>query len=281
MKIQVITDSTSDIPPETAKKLGIRVVPIYVRFGDKVYRDGVDLDNDSFYQTLEASPMHPATSQPNPEDFEKVYREYIDTCDGIISIHISSKISGTCNAAVIAKNKLNSPFPIEVIDSGFNSAGLALVTMSAARLAKTAKEMPSLLAEIRGSIQRTHMFGYFNTMKYLAWSGRINRVIVAAAGLLNVKPLLTFRDGEIMRAGLVRSFNQGADRLFQFVEERKNIEELLLVHSAIPGKALEFKKRLAKLFPEEKINIFRMGAGLGVHGGPGVLLAALCEAGKE
>jgi DegV family protein with EDD domain len=277
MKIQVITDSTSDIPPETAAELGIRVVPIYVRFGDKVYRDGVDIDNDEFYKTLEASPMHPATSQPTPDDFYSIYQEYAEKYDGIVSIHISSKISGTCNAANIAKEKLGAPYPIEIVDSHFNSAGLALVTMLAARLAKTAKDMTSLLADIRKGISQTHMFGYFNTMKYLAWSGRVNRVIVAAANVLNVKPLLTFRDGEIMRAGLVRSFTQGAEKVYEFVESKRNIAEMIIVHSAIPETAAEFKKRLGKLFPEEKISIFKMGAGLGVHGGPGVLLAALRE----
>jgi DegV family protein with EDD domain len=275
MGIQVITDSTSDITPEEAKQLGIRVVPIYVRFGDRVYRDGVDIESDEFYRMLADAPVHPATSQPNPEDFESAYRDYCENTDGIISVHISSKISGTYNSASIAKKMLESKCPIEVIDSRFNSAGLALIARGAARLAKAARDMPTAVAEIRHYISQVDMFGYFDTMKYLARSGRVSRVIVAAASVLNVKPLLTFREGEIIRAGLVRSFSRGAERLIQFVESKKNITEMIITHSAIPEQAENLRKTLGRFLPEEQISIMKMGAGLGVHGGPGVLLVAV------
>jgi DegV family protein with EDD domain len=275
MGIQVITDSTSDITPEEAKELGIRVVPIYVRFGDRVYRDGVDIESDEFYQMLATSPIHPATSQPNPEDFESAYRDYCENSDGIISVHISSKISGTYNSASIAKKMLESKCPIEVIDSQFNAAGLALIAKGAARLAKAAKDMSTAVAEIRHYISQVDMFGYFNTMKYLARSGRVSRVIVAAANILNVKPLLTFREGEIIRAGLVRSFSRGSERLIQFVESKKNIAEMIITHSAIPEQAEKLRKTLGRFLPEEQISIMKMGPGLGVHGGPGVLLVAV------
>jgi DegV family protein with EDD domain len=277
MTIQVITDSTSDITPEMAEKLGIKVVPIYVRFGNKVYRDGVDMDSDAFYKTLEGSAVHPATSQPTPEDFESVYKECCGKSDGIISVHISSKISGTYNSATIAKKMLASTCPIEVIDSRFNSGGLALLTMAAARLAGSGKSLGKIVEELRQSIGRVHMFGFFDTMKYLARSGRVSKVIVAAANILNVKPLLTFHDGDIVRAGLVRSISRGMDRLYNFVEERRTITEMVIVHSMIPEKAEKLKKRLGALFPENKIVIMKMGAGLGVHGGPGVLLVAVRE----
>ena len=106
MKIQVITDSTSDLLESTIRDLGIRVVPIYLRFGEKTYRDGVDITKDEFYAKLASSPVHPASSQPNPEDFTEVFREYCENKSGIVSIHISSKISGTYDSANIAKKHL-------------------------------------------------------------------------------------------------------------------------------------------------------------------------------
>jgi DegV family protein with EDD domain len=277
MKIQVITDSTSDIPRDMADKLGIRVVPIYIRFGEKMYRDGVDMDPQAFYTRLIESPVHPSTSQPTPEDFESVYREYCDKVDGIISIHISSKISGTYNSANIAKKNVGSRCPIEIIDSRFNSAGLALAAMNAAALAKNQESLSDLAEKVRTSISRIDMFGFFDTMKYLAWSGRVNKTIVAAASILNVKPLLTFRDGDIIRAGLVRSIARGMDRLYKFVREKRNIAEMIIVHSVIPHQAEILKKKLGEFFPEAKIKIMEMGAGLGVHGGPGVLLVGIRE----
>jgi DegV family protein with EDD domain len=278
MAIQVITDSTSDIPRETARELGIRVVPIYVRFGDQLFRDGVDISSEELYRML-TSPTHwhPATSQPTPDDFKAVYSEYCGKCDGIVSIHISSKISGTCNSATLAKNAVGDKCPIEVIDSQFNSGGLALITMYAAKLAKSAKNIAKLATDIRECISHVHMFGYFDTMKYLALGGRLPRIIAAAANFINVKPLLTFREGEITRAGLVRSFARGVEKLFEFVKSKKNIVDMVIVHSSIAEQADKFRQSLGQFFPAEKINILELGAGLGVHGGPGVLLVALRE----
>jgi len=275
MKVQVITDSTSDIPQELADKLGIRVVPIYVRFGEKTYRDGVDISSNDFYSMLASSPFHPATSQPNPEDFASVYKEYCDTKDGIVSIHISSRISGTYNSAMMAQKTLKSRCPIEVIDSKFNSAGLGLVVMGAARLVQSGAGLSEVINEANRAVNQVRMFGIFETMKYLARSGRVNKTIATASGILNVMPLLTFHDGEIVRAGLVRTITKGIDRIYDFVKNNTPISELTIVHSKVADQAGQLKQCLSEFIQEEKISITELGAGLGVHGGPGVLLAAI------
>ena len=275
MKVQVITDSTLDIPQNLADELGIRVVPIYVRFGDKTYRDGVDIKVDEFYSMLASSQFHPATSQPNPEDFTAVYKEYCDAVDGIVSIHISSKVSGTYNSAVMAQTTLESRCPIEVIDSKFNSAGLGLVVMAAARLAQSGASLPEVIGEANRAVTQIGMFGVFETMKYLARSGRVNKTIATASRILNVMPLLTFHDGEIVRAGLVRTISKGMDKIYDYVRDNIPISELIIVHSKVADQANQMKKRLLEFIEEEKISIAELGAGLGVHGGPGVLLAAI------
>jgi len=275
MKVQVITDSTLDIPHNLAVELGIRVVPIYVRFGDKTYRDGVDIQVDEFYSMLSSSPFHPATSQPNPEDFTAVYKEYCDAVDGIVSIHISSKVSGTYNSAVLAQKMLESRCPIEVIDSKFNSAGLGLVVIAAARLAQSGASLPEVTNEANRAINQVGMFGMFETMKYLARSGRVNKTIATASRILNVMPLLTFHDGEIVRAGLVRIISRGMDKIYEFVKNNIPISELIIVHSEVSDQANQMKRRLLEFIEEEKISIAELGAGLGVHGGPGVLLAVI------
>jgi DegV family protein with EDD domain len=275
MKVQVITDSTSDIPQDLVEKLGIRVVPIYVRFGDRTYRDGVDIKIDEFYSKLVSSPFHPATSQPNPEDFTAVYKEYCDNTDGIVSIHISSKISGTFNSATMAKSTLKSRCPIEIIDSRLNSGGLGLVATAAARLAQSGAGLAEVIDEARKAVNEVHMFGMFETMKYLARSGRVNKTIAGASRILNVMPLLTFHDGEIVRAGLVRAISKGADKIYEFVKSNTPVSELVIVHSKVIDQANQMKQRLSEFIREEKISIAELGAGLGVHGGPGVLLAAV------
>jgi DegV family protein with EDD domain len=275
MNVQVITDSTVDLPEGTTNELGIRVVPIYLRFGEKTYRDGIDITKDEFYSMLASSPFHPASSQPNPEDFTGVFREYSENNNGIVSIHISSKISGTYNSANIAKKTLNSQRPIEIIDSGFNSAGLGLVVTAAARAAQAGANLAEVVNEANKAVKDVRMFGMFETMKYLARSGRVNKTIAAASSVLHVMPLLTFHEGEIIRAGLVRSVSKGIDRIYDFVKNNTPIKELTVVHSQVIDQANQLKHRLGEFIQEEKIAIAELGAGLGVHGGPGVLLAAI------
>lgn len=274
-----MTDSTSDIGQDLAEELGIRVVPIYVRFGDKTYRDGVDIQSIELYQMLSTLPIHPATSQPSPEDFANTYRECCNTADGIVSIHISSKISGTCSSATVAKNMLGKSCPIEVIDSKFNSAGLGLVATAAARVAKSGASFKEVVDEANKAVKQVSMFGMFETMKYMARGGRINKTIAMASRILNVMPLLTFSDGEITRAGLVRTISKGMDKIYHFVSRNTPISELVIVHSAVLERANQLKQRLGDFINSEKIVINELGAGLGVHGGPGVLLAAIRRAG--
>jgi len=274
MNIQIITDSTSDIPADLVAELGIRVVPIYVRFGDKTYRDGLDITPGDFYPKLLSSKVHPATSQPNPEDFSAVYKDYIKSSDGIVSIHISSKISGTYNSAWLAKENLGPGCPIEVIDSKMNSAGLGLVVLAAARKANSGARFSEVVAEANRAIDEIRMFGMFETMLYLARGGRVNKAIAAVSRFLHVMPLLTFKDGEIVRAGLVRTTKRGMDRVYRFVENNMPVAETVVVHSSVSKRANHLKE-LIKGISNAPVLVWELGSGLGVHGGPGVLLAAI------
>ncbi|XUW99797.1 MAG: DegV family protein [Dehalogenimonas sp.] len=275
MTVKIITDSTSDIPKSVADLLGIKVVPIYVRFGDKTYRDGTDMTPEELYRLLTNSDQYPATSQPNPEDFVAVFNEYCANSDGILSIHISSKISGTYNSACMAKKSLANRCSIEVLDSKFNSAGLGLVVLAAARKANSGSSLAEVIAEANQAISEIKMLGMFKTMKYLARSGRVNKTIASAAHFLNVMPLLTFHSGEITRAGFVRTVTNGMQRIVDFVKKNLPVKELSIVHSEVPDEANHLKQRISEFVPVDKISIAQMGAGLGVHGGPGVLLVGI------
>jgi len=275
MNVKVVTDSTSDIPSNIVNRLGIAIVPVYLRFGDTVFRDGIDIGSDEFYKKLTTSAEHPATSQPAPEDFAGTFREHIKDSAGIVSINISSRISGTYNSAVLAKDMMDVSIPIEVIDSKFNSAGLGLVVIAAARLAQSGASFTEVVDEARRAIEQVFMFGMFATMKYLARSGRVSNAVATASRILNIMPLLTFSNGEIVRGGLVRTTGRGVDRICNFVKNNLPVSELTVVHSVIPDQANLLKQRLGELVPEEVISINELGAALGVHGGPGMLLVAL------
>jgi DegV family protein with EDD domain len=275
MVVKVVTDSTSDISPEVAHALGITIVPAYVRFGDEVYRDGVDISNAEFYHKLVTSPVHPATSQPPQQDFAVVYSGCSKEAEAIISIHVTAKASGTCNSALQGGKMTEGRCRIEVVDSRLTSVGLGMVVMAAARLARAGGNLQSVLEETRRAISQVRMLGVFDTVKYLVRGGRVSKAVGVVASILDIKPLLTFKDGEIVRAGLVRTNSGGMDRLYEFVENTPTIQELAVAYSTVPEQASRLKARLAPIFPEEKISVTQLGAALGAHGGPGALILAI------
>ncbi|MFW6102691.1 MAG: DegV family protein, partial [Chloroflexota bacterium] len=272
-RVRVITDSTSDLDRETAISLGIEIVPIYVRWGDETYVDGVSLTPAQFYRRLPVSNGHPLTAQPGPEVLASVYTR-VPECEGVVSIHISSRISGTYNSAMLARSMVADSVPVEVIDSRLNSGGLTLVVMEAARAARSGASMPEVAAAARQAIEQVRMMALFDTMKYLARGGRISPAIAVAAGFLRVKPVLTFRDGIIIRAGLVRSRAEGQARLLRFLAGMSPVVEVAVSHSTYPEELDPFVERVIALVGDTPVHVFEMGAALGVHGGPGMIVVA-------
>ena len=277
MTVKVVTDSTADLPPQIAEELGITVVPVYLRFGEKVYRDGVDISQDEFYQKLVEGPIHPSTSQPTPADFTEVYRKLSQEADGIVSIQVTSKLSGTYNSAVQGREMAGVRCHIEVVDSLSVSMGLGLIAMAAARLAEAGESLQRVIEEIRQAIPCIRILGVFDTLKYLLLGGRISKAKAIMGSVLNVKPLLTMRDGELCLAGLARTRSKGIERLFNLARDALNIQELAIVHSTTPDEAGSLKERIASIFDKKQIHIARLGPALGVHGGPGTLALALRE----
>jgi len=252
-------------------------VPVYVRFGERVYRDGVDISEDEFYQKLVESPIHPATSQPSPADFADVYKKLSREADEIVSIQVTSKLSGTYNSALQGRELVKTGCRIEVVDSLSVTMGLGLIAMAAARLAEAGESLPAVMEEIRQCIPRIRLLGVFDTLKYLLRSGRIGKAKALLGSVLNVKPLLTMRDGELFPVGQVRSRSKGIERLFDLVKNALNIQELAIVHSTTPDEAGSLRERIASIFDRGRIHVARLGPALGVHGGPGALILALRE----
>ncbi|MFC2011306.1 DegV family protein [Chloroflexota bacterium] len=275
MVVKIVTDSTSDISPEVASALGITVLPVYVRFGDEVYRDGVDISNEEFYHKMATSFVHPATSQPTPEDFARVYSDCSKEADGIISIHISAKVSGIYNSALQGKKMTEGECKIEVVDSHVASVGLALIVMAAAKVASVGGSLLDVFEETQKAIKQVCMTGLVDTMRYLVLGGRLNKATAVVASILDIKPLLTFKDGDIVRDRLVHTYLQGIDRLQKFVEGNRDIQDLAIAYSTESEQARSLKARLGSYLPEENLYLTQLGAGLGVHLGPGVLIVAL------
>lgn len=279
MTIKIVTDSTADLPPEIAKEQDISVVPLYLRFGQEVFRDMVDIDQDEFYRRLTQSNIHPSTTQPSPQDFANVYKELEKEADGIISIHATGKLSGTYNSALRGKEVAEVKCPIEVIDSEVITMGLGQLAIAANALAKAGKNLQQIVAEVKKMIPTIHMMGLLDTLKFVSLGGRIGKLQAMLGSVLNIKPLIKIKDGVLAPAGRARSRAKGIDELFNFVKNTPEIQDISVVYSTTLEEAKTLVKRLGTIFDEAQITLARLGPVLGVHGGPGTLLVSL--RGKE
>ena len=275
MTIKIVTDSTADIPSALAKELGITVVPLYVRFGKESYRDRVDITEDEFYQRLMSDPIHPNTSQPTPQDFVEVYRELSSQADGIVSVHISDKLSGTCNSALQAKEQVATECPVEVVDSEMVSMGLGLLAIEAANLANSGKDLKQVVEGVKQLISGTHVWALFDTLKYLALGGRIGKAKALLGSILQKKPMIVVKEGEMAPAGQVRTRAKGIDALCNYVDKVIDIQDLAIVYSTTPDEAQVLADRIGAIFDKDRIRMARLGPTLGVHAGPGALIVAL------
>jgi DegV family protein with EDD domain len=274
MKIRVVTDSTADLPPQLADEWGITVVPAYVCFGGNSYRDRVDISESEFYQRLATGPVYPSTAPPTPQDFATVYERLLCATDAVISIHISSKLSATVNSALRGKELLGKDHQIAVVDSQLVTMGLGLLAIKASHMAVSGMNLPQMVRAVENAIPDIQMLGYLDTLKYLARGNRIGKARAWLGSLLNVKPMLTIRNGELEPAGQARSQANGIEKLVAFAENFADIEELAIVFSTTPNEAQSMADRLNRVVARGKIRVARLGPVLGVHAGPGILFVA-------
>jgi DegV family protein with EDD domain len=168
--------------------------------------------------------------------------------------------------------------PIEVVDSQAVSMGLGLVALVAAQAAKAGKSLDKVMEAVNQAIPKIRLLAIFDTLKYLLLGGRIGKAKALLGSILNVKPMISLKDGEVVPAGQVRTRPKGIDKLFEFVKDVKNIQDLAVVYSTTPDEAQELAERLGSVFDRKKIRIARLGPVLGVHMGPRVLIVAVREA---
>jgi DegV family protein with EDD domain len=262
-----------------ADELGIVVVPVYLRFGEKEYRDRVDISEDEFYQRLIRDPSHPSTTQPPPHDFAEVYEKLSNDADGIVSIHLTSKLSGTYNSALQGKKMIGGKCPIEVIDTQTLTVAVGLIAVQAAKMAKDGKSLQQIVDGVNKMIPRMRVLVLFDTLKYLVKGGRVGKAKGLVGSILSIKPILTVKDGELAPSGQVRTRPRGIERLIDFVRGANEIGGLAVLYNTTPDEAQTIIEGASPVFPKEKILLGRLGPALGVHGGPGVLGVALWEKG--
>ncbi|NLN06306.1 MAG: DegV family protein [Firmicutes bacterium] len=283
MTVKIITDSTADLPQGLADQLGITVVPLKVHFGEEEYLDWIDLDSDAFYAKLLAErTVLPRTSQPAPADFEAVYKEAAAEHKSIISIHLSSELSGTYQSAVLAKNSLPE-LDITVVDSRLASMAFGIVVLEAARAARAGRSKEEILTQINRQLSRVRVYFAVDTLEYLQRNGRIGKAAAWVGGLLNVKPLLTLKDGIVVPKEKVRGKTKALERLLELVQEEADGPiggKAVVLHGNEPVKAGELTEKLQQRYNFSEVIVSSIGAVIGTHTGPGVLAVCVLQEDK-
>jgi DegV family protein with EDD domain len=269
----VVLDSTADFPDAPSRFPNFRIVPLYVRFGDESFRDYVDIEPDEFYARLQTAVELPTTSQPTPGDFLAVYEE-LAGYDRVLSLQISSTLSGTFGSAQTAAEQLGRD-RVRVIDTRTVSASLALLALAVQRRLERGTSDEEIDALVARYGREHRLLFTVNTLEYLAKGGRIGRAAAWAGNLLNVKPILTIRDGEVVPLKRVRG-NAKA-----FAEFRSTFEETTtdssqlkvgIAHAAAPERMHALQELVEHVRPHAQIEIATtLGAVVGTHAGPGTV----------
>jgi DegV family protein with EDD domain len=268
--VRIVTDSTADLTPEQQRAAGITVVPLNVHFGDEVFRDHVDLSTDEFFRRLKASPQLPRTSQPSVGAFEEAYRSLRRGGDEVVSVHLSSKVSGTYNSALMAAQSVGEG-KIDVVDSLSTSMALGFMALEGAKLAKAGRDRTAVAECLQSLVPKAHVICVVDTLTYLERGGRIGKARALLGSLLNVKPILQLKDGEVVPLGRARGRPQALSRLVELLERDGKVSQLAIMHGAAQADAEQLRERVAPSYPGVDIQLTEIGAVLGTHTGPGVI----------
>ncbi len=275
--VAIVTDSTADLPPQMYGEYGITMVPLRVHFGDESYRDGVDLSSEEFYRKLASSKVLPKTSQPSPHDFQIVFEALASRSDGIVSIHLSSKMSGTYQSAAIAANSLVGK-AISVIDGRQASTATGLLVLEAARMAKAGAGIHDIVARVEDLIKEMRVFFTVDTLEYLEKNGRIGKATAFLGTLLSIRPLLRVEDGLVTPYEKVRGSRQKVlARLVAAAREHAPAGKKLratVMHAVSPGEAASLKDTLEAELPCEEVLVAPIGPVIGSHTGPRTMAIA-------
>ncbi len=271
MGVRIITDSTSDISTAQALKLGVTIIPLKVIFGDKEYREGLEISIEGFYDKLVKAEKLPTTSQPSPDDFLTSFLEAKEAKDSVVVILISGKLSGTVQSATIAK-ELAEYEDIHIVDSYISVTGLRFLVEHAVKLrdeGKSAKDIAPILEELK---ERIVLFAMVDTLEYLHKGGRLSKSSAILGSLLRFKPIITVKDGVLAVVGKERGTNKGIAKMLELIEERGHIDTnypLYFGYTAEDSKTKQLMESVKEQFGIANGSIHPVGCVVGTHAGPG------------
>jgi len=275
MTVKIVTDSVADLPSQVVEELGITVIPLNVRFGEEVYRDGIDITTEQFYERLTHSKIPPVTSVPSPQSFADAYDKLAEETDEILVITLSSKLSGACEVASQSIGLMKRKCRVEVIDSQWAVMAEGFVVITADKAARAGSSLDEVMGIAHRNIKRVDFRAVFDTLEYLRRGGRIGKAQALLGSMLKINPIITIKDGVVEPAGRTRSRAKAIDYLYDFAMSYANIEEMAVEDAACSDEADKLVEQLSSKFPRERIYRSKTTPVIGTHTGPGLLLVAI------
>lgn len=275
--VQIVTDSSINMPQALRQELGLVVVPLKAIFGTTEYRDEIDLTNEQFYKMLPNAKEHPTTSQPSAGDFIQVYKPIIESGKEIVSLHLSSKLSGTYASACAAKTELENQFkkalPITIVDTPWISMALGLLCIAAAQAAAAGKSRDQIVDVVNALIPKLNVIFVLDTLEYLKRGGRIGGASAMLGTLLNFKPMLEIKNGVVEPLEKPRSRAKAIQRLLEIMQARASGKpvHVSVLHAQAPGDAAALEAEIRRRFECKEFYLAELGPVLGVHTGPNAL----------
>lgn len=283
-KIALVTDSASDITGDIASEFKISIVPIYIHYDSKEFRDGIDIESDEIYRLQKEEKAIFSTSSPSPHDFISIYEKLLKEYDKVISIHISSNLSAVMKSALIARDLLKQEKRIEVFDSRSGTMGTGFIVLAAARAVRKGYHFSKIMGILSYLRDNVRLYGTIDTLKYLRRSGRVPAIANFASRLLTIKPLLGINNGKVGMIGVaVTRFGSLREIIRRVIKDFKDERWVMVsvIHTLGDEESRKINSMLQKSLNIVYSLVNKCTPAIGAHTGPGLIGIIVTKLNRE
>lgn len=271
--LRLVMDTAGDCPAEWLDEYLINLIPINIHFGEKTFLQGVDLDNEGFYQLVESSGTIPKTSQPTPQQFVQLYRSIADPGDTILSVHVTAKLSGTYESAVLAARELEDEYNIIPFDSAAGTTIQGFMLREARLMEQQGATIDEIVKRLEHIRENIVLILTLDTLEYARMSGRVKTLQAALASVLNVKPIALLRDGILEMVEKVRTRGRSLDYIVDYVRQQlgERKANVAVVHARDPQAGAKLETAVRQALNCEMLVVNELSIGIAANLGPGTV----------
>lgn len=271
--LRIVTDSAADVPDGWDEEYDIQIIPINIQFGEKTYLQNVELDSEGFYKMVEETQKIPKTSQPSPHQFTEFYKRIAQKGDTILSVHVTSRLSGTYASAVSAAEEVKDLFKVFPVDSEGGSMGLGMMCREARKMDRAGKRVEEIIQYLEGIRSKVRIILTLDTLDYARMSGRVGTLSAALASILNVKPIAVLRGGLLNMEEKVRTRKAAIERILEMASAEFGNHSIYLgvLHARDLPSGEELMKEAKVRFNFKEAVLSELSISLAANFGPGTL----------